>query len=73
MNVASLGTWLILAVILCILASLGMGLYYLLKDSAKTKRTVRALSFRIILSLVLFLMILFAFAMGWISPHSISG
>jgi hypothetical protein len=55
----------------CILASLGMGLYYLVKDQGRTKRMVSALSIRIILSFVLFAMLLIAFSMGWITPHGV--
>jgi predicted permease len=55
----------------CILASLGAGLYHLVKDQGKTKKTVRALSVRIILSFVLFIALLIAFAMGWIAPHGL--
>jgi hypothetical protein len=58
--------------IILILASLGSGLYYLVKDQGKTKRTVRALSVRIILSLLLFVALFIAFAMGWIAPHGLS-
>lgn len=57
--------------ILFILSSLGMGLYYLLSDQGKTKKTVRALSIRIILSFVLFIALWVSFAMGWISPHDL--
>ncbi len=67
----SLATVLIFVMIACILASLGAGLYYLVKDQGKTKRTARALSVRIILSLVLFVALLIAFAMGWIAPHGL--
>jgi len=56
--------------ILCILASLGSGLYYLLKDQGRTKRTVKALAIRITLSFILFLGLFIAFSMGWIAPHA---
>lgn len=55
-----------------ILASLGSGLYYLVKDQGKTKRTVRALTFRIVLSMLLFIGLFVAFAMGWIAPHTLT-
>lgn len=66
-------TFIVLVFLLLILSSLGFGLYYLFKDQGKTKRTVRALTFRIALSLILFLALLTAFALGWISPHPILG
>ncbi|HQW57647.1 MAG TPA: twin transmembrane helix small protein [Gammaproteobacteria bacterium] len=71
MNPSTLATVLIFTMLFCILASLGAGLYYLVKDQGKTKRIVRALSVRIILSLVLFAALLIAFAMGWIAPHGL--
>lgn len=57
--------------IFCIVTSLGTGLYYLVKDAGKTKQTARALLVRIILSLILFIALFVAFAMGWITPHGL--
>ena len=34
---------------------------------------VRALSYRIVLSLLLFIILLVAFSQGWIAPHPIEG
>ena len=61
----------ILIVMLVILISLGSGLVFLVRDEGKTKRTVKALSWRIGISLALFLFLLLAFSLGWISPHAI--
>lgn len=44
--------------IIAILGSLGSALYYVMTDRGKTKRTVRALAFRVGLSLALFLMLM---------------
>jgi succinate dehydrogenase hydrophobic anchor subunit len=55
--------------LLTILTSLGMGLYYLMRDSDNSERTVKALTVRIVLSLVLFALLLVAAALGLISPH----
>ena len=71
MGTSTLATALIFVMIFFILASLGAGLYYLVKDQGKTRRTVRALSVRIILSFVLFAALLIAFALGWIEPHGL--
>ncbi|KTD21037.1 twin transmembrane helix small protein [Legionella londiniensis] len=60
----------IIAVMLIILITLGSGLVFLVRDEGKTKRTVKALTWRIALSLGLFLFLFFAFSFGWISPHS---
>ncbi|WP_232220410.1 DUF2909 domain-containing protein [Legionella tunisiensis] len=44
---------------------------FLVRDEGKTKRTVKALTWRIALSLLLFLFLLLAFKMGWIQPHAV--
>jgi hypothetical protein len=59
--------------LILILSSLGSGLYYLVKDQGKTKRTVKALSVRIVLSVILFAALLLAFMFGWIAPHPLFG
>ncbi|KTD45405.1 hypothetical protein Lqui_2876 [Legionella quinlivanii] len=61
----------ILIVMLIILFTLGSGLIFLIKDKGSTNRTVKALSWRIGLSLALFLFLLLAFSMGWIQPHAV--
>lgn len=47
-----------------------MGLYYLLQDRGRTKRTVRALTWRIVLSLMLFAALMIGFLGGWIQMRS---
>lgn len=54
-----------------ILFSLGSALYFLVHDRDNSDRIVKALTWRIGLSLLLFAILFFAFAMGWISPHSL--
>jgi hypothetical protein len=61
----------IFIVMLVILGSLASGLIFLVRDEGKTKRTVKALSWRIGLSLVLFLFLFLAFSLGWIHPHGL--
>lgn len=51
--------------------SLGSALYFLVRDKQNSTRTLKALTWRIALSIILFIILIFAFAMGWISPHSI--
>ena len=54
-----------------ILYSLGSGLFYLVRDKGNSDRVVKALTWRIALSLFLFILIFFAFWMGWITPRSV--
>jgi small neutral amino acid transporter SnatA (MarC family) len=61
----------ILIVMFIILAALGSSLIFLVRDAGKTKRTVKALTWRISLSLLLFLFLFLAFSMGWINPHGV--
>ena len=61
----------IVCVMLIILGSLASGLVFLIKDEGKTKRTVKALSWRIGLSLSLFVFLFIAFSLGLINPHGV--
>lgn len=69
MQTSFLFTLLVLLLLFLILSSLAFGLYYLIKDEGEKKRTVKALTIRIVLSLLLFLILLMAFALGFITPH----
>ncbi len=64
---------LVVVVLLAILVSLGSGLFYLIKDKGDSTRTVKALTFRIGLSIALFLLLLLAFSLGLIEPHGVVG
>lgn len=61
----------VLAIMLIILVALGSGLFFLVRDESGTKRTVKALSVRIGLSVCLFLFLLLAFHFGLIKPHGL--
>lgn len=61
----------IISVMVAILVSLGSGLVFLLKDEGKTTRTVKALTFRIGLSISLFIFLFIAFSLGLINPHGV--
>lgn len=52
-----------------ILFALGSALYYLVNDKGNSDRIVKALTWRIGLSIVLFIFLFIAFAFGWLSPH----
>lgn len=49
--------------------SLGSALYFLVRDQSDSERIVKALTWRIGLSLFVFILLFIAFALGWISPH----
>ncbi|SEM13226.1 Protein of unknown function [Pseudoxanthomonas sp. GM95] len=68
----SLKTLLIVAFLIMIVWNLGAGLYYLLVDRGQTKRTVRALSWRIGLSVALFALVVLGIWSGVIKPHGIT-
>lgn len=59
---------LILVAFVAILASLASGLVYLFKDDHDSRRVVKALTWRIGLSVALFAILLLANALGLIEP-----
>lgn len=59
----------VLLVLLLILASLGQALFYLVRDRGRSERTVRALTWRIGLSLALFAGLMASYWLGWIQPQ----
>jgi hypothetical protein len=59
---------LIIIGLLLILYSLGSALIFLVRDHGDGDRIVRRLTWRIALSLVLFLALWAAYQMGWIEP-----
>lgn len=63
----------VLLVLLGIIGSLGSALFYLARDENDSKRTVRALTVRVSLSVALFILLLLAYAAGLIQPNQISG
>jgi putative copper export protein len=63
----------LITVFLLIIFSLGSALYHLVKhkEDASSERTVRALTFRIGISVVLFIFVFILVATGVIKPHGI--
>lgn len=53
---------LIILVMLGIIVSLGMGLYFLVRDRGTTERTVRSLSVRVALAIVLLVLLALGFS-----------
>ncbi|MBK9493636.1 MAG: hypothetical protein BWZ07_01018 [Alphaproteobacteria bacterium ADurb.BinA280] len=66
-------TLLILLIVGIILYNLGAGLYYMLVDKGRTKRTVNALTRRVAFSVLLILLIIVGIVTGVIQPHGING
>ncbi len=54
-----------------IVGSLFSGLYYLIKDKGASERTVRALTLRISLSVILFILLMIGYATGLLQPHGV--
>lgn len=54
-----------------ILLSLGASLFSMISDREGSNRTVKFLTFRIVLSILLFILIGVSFYMGWIQPHGL--
>jgi len=61
----------IILFLIVIVYNLGAGLYYMMVDKGKTDRTVRALTWRIGLSVFLILLIVVGILTGVIQPHGI--
>lgn len=54
-----------------ILGSLGSALVFLMRDKGRSNRTVQALAFRVGFSILLFVLLLVAYRLGWIQPTGI--
>ncbi len=61
----------ILIMLLLVLLSLGASMFTLIKDRNNSNRTVKFLTFRIVISVSLFLLIILSFFLGWIQPHGL--
>ena len=61
----------IIFAMIIIAGSLASAMIFLIRDSGNTKRTVRALTIRISISIGLFIFLLIAFKLGLIKPHGI--
>ena len=58
---------------LCILVSMVSALIFLVKDKGNSKRTANALTWRIAISVIAFLLLIIGYLTGLIQPHGISG
>jgi len=64
---------LVVLLLLVILSTLFSGMYYMMKDKGKSDRVVKALTWRIGLSVVLFALLMIGAATGLIQPHGVGG
>jgi hypothetical protein len=62
--------FLIVATLAAIIVSLGSGLFHLVRDEGKSNRMVNALTVRITLSVLLFILLFVAWKGGLIQPRS---
>lgn len=62
----------IISLLILIILSLGSALWHLAHDRETSTGTVRALTWRIGLSIFLFILLFVGFFMGWIKPHDIT-
>ena len=59
----------VLIFVALILLSLGSALYYLIKDRGGSNRTVKALTWRVALSIMLFVLLMLGFHFGFITSR----
>jgi hypothetical protein len=52
-----------------IIGSLFSGLFFLMRDKGASERTVKALTVRVSLSVLLFILLMIGFATGLLQPH----
>lgn len=63
----------VLLFIVFIIFSLGSALFYLVKDKGQSERTVKALTIRISLSILLFALLMAGYYFGWIPQTGLRG
>ena len=61
----------VVGLFLLIIGSLGSALFYMLKESKDSDRVVRALTYRVGLSVLAFLLLMIGSYFGWIQPHGL--
>ena len=64
---------LIIGLLLFVIFSMGQALTYLIKDEGKSDRMVNALTRRIGVSVLIFILLLVGSALGLIQPHGVGG
>lgn len=71
MHTALIVQWLIVATLFAVLASLGVALFGLVRDRGRSTRMVKALTFRIALSVGLFVLLMIGVFTGVVVPHGV--
>ena len=61
----------LVALMLAMLVVLFRGLFFLVKDQGKTKRTANALLWRVLFAATVLGFLLLSIKMGWIVPHGL--
>ena len=56
--------------LLAIIGSLFSGLFFLMRDKGASERTVKALTVRVSLPVLLFILLMIGFATGVLQPHA---
>jgi peptidoglycan biosynthesis protein MviN/MurJ (putative lipid II flippase) len=64
---------LVVLILFTIIGSLFSGLFYLIRDKGASDRTVRALTVRISLSVLLFVLLMIGMYTGLLKPHGVGG
>jgi hypothetical protein len=60
----------VLILLAAVVASLGSGLYFLVKDEKGSPRMLKVLKIRVALSIALILFLIVSFQFGWITPQN---
>jgi cytochrome bd-type quinol oxidase subunit 2 len=63
---------LVVLLLIAIVVSLGSALFQLARGTGDSRKLLRALTWRISLSVALFALLLLAYRAGWIAPHSVA-
>lgn len=61
----------VILLLVTVIYCLSSAVFYMLRDKGGSRSMAKALTWRIGLSFVLFILLLLGFKMGWIKPHAI--
>lgn len=61
----------VVAILVFIVASLGLAMFSLIREGGQSERTLKALTVRIALSVALFVLLLIGYATGLITPNTL--